>query len=76
VLTKLILSSLSVWMLEQKSLVSGRNRGALPVVLHRNALVGTLKSLLEALGLKRRARRVPTLAEVFEKPSADFDRKP
>jgi hypothetical protein len=69
--TKLILDSIEVWMLQQPSLVSGRNRGVLPVVLHRNSLVGTLKGLLETLGLERRARKVPTLAEVFEKPPAD-----
>jgi hypothetical protein len=61
VLTKLILSSINVWMLKQPSLVSNKNRGVLPVVLHRNQLVATLKGLLEALGLERRAREVPSL---------------
>ena len=69
--TKLVLDSIEVWMLQQPSLVSGRNRGVLPVVLHRNSLVGTLKGLLETLGLERRARKVPTLAEVFAEPAAD-----
>ncbi len=63
-MTKLILSSLNVWMLEQPSLVSGRMRGALPVVRDRNALVTTLKGLLEALGLERRAKKVATLEDV------------
>jgi hypothetical protein len=69
--TKLILDSIEVWMLKQQSLVSGKTRGAIPVVLHRNSLVGTLKGLLETLGLERRARKVPTLAEVFAEPAAD-----
>jgi hypothetical protein len=63
VLTKLILSSINVWMLEQPSLVNGRTRAVLPVVLHRNQLVAMLKGLLEALGLKRRARELPSVAE-------------
>src|SRR5262249_20551722 len=66
--TKLILDSIEVGMLQQPYLVSGRNRGVLPVVLHRNLLVGTLKGLLETLGLERRARRIPSLAEVYAKP--------
>jgi hypothetical protein len=61
VLTKLILSSINVWMLKQQSLVSNKNRGALPVVLHRNQLVTTLKVLLDSLGLKRRAKPVELL---------------
>jgi hypothetical protein len=69
--TKLILDSIEVWMLKQQSLVSGKTRGAIPVVLHRNSLVGSLKGLLETLGLERRARKVPTLAEVFAEPAAD-----
>jgi hypothetical protein len=64
VLTKLILSSINVWMLKQQSLVSNRNRGALPVVLHRNQLVNTLKVLLDSLGLKRRTRDLPSLAVI------------
>jgi hypothetical protein len=63
VLTKLILSSINVWMLKQQSLVSNKNRGALPVVLHRNQLVTTLKTLLDSLGWKRRQRDVPALAD-------------
>jgi hypothetical protein len=64
VLTKLILSSMNVWLLAQPSLVSGRNRGVLPAVLHRNQLVATLKTLLDSLGLKRRTRELPSLAVI------------
>jgi hypothetical protein len=63
VLTKLVLASVNAWLMAQPSLVSGRNRGVLPAVLHRNQLVATLKGLLEALGLERRARQVPFLVE-------------
>ncbi len=68
--TKLILDSIEVWMLKQQSLVSGKTRGVIPVVLHRNSLVGTLKGLLETLGLERSARRIPTLAEVYANPAS------
>ena len=61
------LASINAWMLAQPSLVSGRNRGALPVVLHRNQIVTILKALLDALGLKRRAKAVPTLTEYLGK---------
>jgi hypothetical protein len=63
VLTKLVLASVNAWLMAQPSLVSGRNRGVLPAVLHRNQLVATLKGLLETLGLERRARQVPSLQE-------------
>jgi hypothetical protein len=65
-LTKLILSSINVWLLEQKTLVNGRTRGVLPVVLHRNALVTTLRGLLVDLGLKRRTRLLPALADYLK----------
>jgi hypothetical protein len=71
VMTRLIISNLNVWMLQQKSLVSGRNRGALPVVLHRNGLVATLKGLLEALGLQRRAKKVLSLEMI----AAEYEAK-
>jgi hypothetical protein len=73
VLTKLILSSINVWMLKQQSLVSNKNRGALPVVLHRNQLVTTLKALLESLGLKRRSKPVKLLAEFIAEHDAARD---
>jgi hypothetical protein len=66
VLTKLILSSINVWLLEQPSLVNGRTRGVLPVVLHRNALVTTLRGLLVDLGLKRRTRELPPIADYLK----------
>jgi hypothetical protein len=71
VLTKLILSSINVWMLKQQSLVSNRSRGALPVVLHRNQLVTTLKVLLDSLGLKRRAKPVEQLEDYLARRSRD-----
>ena len=59
VITSLILSSVNAWILAQKSLVSARSKMILPAVRDRNSLVNTLKGLLEALGLKRRAKELP-----------------
>ena len=71
VLTKLILSSINVWMLKQQSLVSNKNRGVLPVVLHRNQLVTTLRQLLVDLGLKRRATVLPSIQEYMARKDAE-----
>jgi hypothetical protein len=68
--TKFLLSSINAWMLAQPTLVSGKRRGVLPVVLHRNALVATLRQLLTDLGLERRHRDVPVLEE-YLKQKAD-----
>jgi hypothetical protein len=58
-------------MLKQQSLVSNKNRGALPVVLHRNQLVTTLKVLLDSLGLKRRTKPVEQLEDYLARRSRD-----
>jgi hypothetical protein len=68
IITTLLLSSVNAWLLAQKSLVSKKTRGVIAAVRDRNSLVLTLKGLLESLGLHRRARKVPTLAEVYAKP--------
>jgi hypothetical protein len=62
--TKLILDSVDAWLLSQPALVSKRNRSVLPAVRDRNALVATLRGLLSDLGLRRRAREEPSLAEI------------
>ncbi len=64
-------SSVNAWLLAQRSLVCGRNRGVLPAVLHRNQLVTTLKVLLDALGLQRRAKQIPTLEQYIARPRSE-----
>jgi hypothetical protein len=62
-ITKFILAIVNTWIVENADrLVSGRTRGVAAVVQQRNALVATLKGLLESLGLKRRARELPSLS--------------
>jgi hypothetical protein len=65
IITMLLLSSVNAWLLTQKSLVSKKTRGVIAAVRDRNSLVLTLKGLLESLGLKRRAKPLPSLAEIL-----------
>jgi hypothetical protein len=58
---RMILDSVDGWLFAQRGLVNRRTRSLLPVVRERTALVATLKGLLEALGLKRRTKQLPTL---------------
>lgn len=53
--TKLLLDSVDAWLLSQGSLINKRTRAVVPAVRDRNALVATLRQLLNDLGLKRRA---------------------
>jgi hypothetical protein len=64
---KLMLDSIDAWVLSQPSLVNKAKRALLPVVRDRLALVGQLQSLLRDLGLERKAREVPTLANYIER---------
>jgi hypothetical protein len=61
--TKLLLNSAAGWMLTQPSLVDKRKRALLPVVRDYQALVNVLRGLLTDLGLKRRSRELPSLAQ-------------
>jgi hypothetical protein len=63
IITTLLLSSVNAWLLSQKSLISKKTRGGIAAVRDRNSLVATLKGLLESLGLKRRAKPLPSLQE-------------
>ncbi len=67
--TKLILDSVDAWLLSQPTLIAKRSRSVLPAVRDRQALVSTLRGLLGDLGLKRRAREAPTLADYLRQRS-------
>lgn len=60
--TRLILDSIDGWLSKQPSLIDRRKRALLPVVRERQSLADALVRYLAALGLKRKAREVPTLA--------------
>ncbi len=59
--TKLLLDSIDVWLLGQRSLVNARKKAVLPVVRERGQLADTLSRLMQQLGLQRRSAPVPGL---------------
>jgi hypothetical protein len=61
--TKLILDSIDAWLLSQPSLVNHRKRCLLPAVRERTQIADALARYLAALGLERRARKVPALGD-------------
>jgi hypothetical protein len=61
--TKLILDSVDAWLLTQPTLINRKAKAVLPAVRDRQALVSTLRALLGDLGLKRRAKALPSLGE-------------
>jgi hypothetical protein len=65
IITTLLLSSVNAWLLKQPTLVNKRSRSVIAAVQQRNSLVATLRGLLESLGLQRRAKPLPSLAEIL-----------
>lgn len=61
--THLLLESVDRWLLSQPSLVNKSRRQLFPVVLQRQQLADALARYMTQLGLKRRARPVPSLQE-------------
>ncbi len=68
---KLMLDPVDAWLFAQPSLVDRRKRSLIPIVRERLALIGQLQSLLRDLGLERKAREMPTLADYIERRSTD-----
>lgn len=54
--TKLLLDSIDMWLLGQRSLVNARKKAVLPCVRERGQLADTLSRLMQQLGLERRAK--------------------
>ncbi len=61
--TKLMLDSVDTWILEERSLVHLRKRALIPVVLQRQQMADALARYMGQLGLKRREKQIPTLAQ-------------
>lgn len=59
----LLLQSVDGWLFEQPKLVNARKRAVFPVVVERTKLADGLTRRLQALGLQRRAKRLPSLSE-------------
>jgi hypothetical protein len=61
--TYLMVESIDRFLLEQPSLVNKSRRQLFPVVLQRQQLADSLARYMTMLGLKRRAKTVPSLGE-------------
>jgi hypothetical protein len=72
--TKLILDSVDVWLLTQRSLVDKRRRTILPVVRERQQLADALARYLVQLGLERRQPATRSLADVMDEITAEKER--
>lgn len=76
--TKLLLDSIDAWLLTQRSLVNKTTRALWPVVLQRQQLADALARYMNLLGLERRARPVPALADYvankYSAPAKDVGR--
>jgi len=64
--TKLFLSHLDSWLIEQGSLVNFKRRTVFPVLLQRMQLADSLMRNLAMLGLERQAKPVMNLAQYLE----------
>jgi hypothetical protein len=64
--SKLLLDSVDAWLLAQPSLINARKKAVLPVLRERQQLLDSLARILGQLGLERRAKPVPALAEYME----------
>jgi hypothetical protein len=60
---KLLLASVDAWLLAQSSLVDVGRQSLLPVLRERQALADALARYLRDLGLERRVKDVPSLAD-------------
>lgn len=65
---RLLVEMIDAWLFQQHPVNRGK-RALLPVVRERQAIVDGLARMLSTLGLERRAKRAPTLAEVIEQES-------
>jgi hypothetical protein len=64
--TYLFLESVDRFLLSQESLVNKSRRQLFPVVLQRQQLADALARYMRDLGLERRTREIPALAEYLK----------
>ena len=64
--TRLYIDHLDGWLMEQPTLINKRKKSVLPIVRERQQLVDSLGRLLGQLGLERKAKPVPALAQYLE----------
>ena len=61
--TRLLLGSIDAWLLQQQSLINKKRRCLFPIVAQRQQLANDLVKYMTVIGLKRVAKRVPSLQE-------------
>jgi hypothetical protein len=61
--TYLYVNHLDAWLMEQPSLVINKRKAVLPVLKERTQLADALSRYLQALGLERQAKTIPSLAD-------------
>ena len=64
--TKLMLDSIDVWLLNQKSLINQTKRAVFPVVLQRQTLANALADYMGKLGLEKKAKPLVPLNEYIQ----------
>ena len=75
--TRLYVDSLDAWIMEQQTLVNRKKKSVLPVLRERQQLVDSLARILGQLGLERKAKPVPVLAQyIAEKYQGNRSAKP
>ncbi|OFW06337.1 MAG: hypothetical protein A3G20_03490 [Acidobacteria bacterium RIFCSPLOWO2_12_FULL_59_11] len=73
--SKLLLDSVDAWLLQQPSLINTRKKSVLPVLRERQQLVDSLSRILGQLGLERKPKPVPALAQYLEEKYGDNERR-
>ena len=73
--TRLFIEHCDAWLMEQKSLINAKEKGAIPLLLQRQALVDSLCKILKHLGLDRRERSGKTISlrEYWEQPVVESE---
>jgi hypothetical protein len=74
--THLLLESLDAFIFTMSSPVNKRKRSLYPVVRERQHLADSLAKYMAQLGLEKRAKPVPTLAEYLASDEANEEQKP
>ena len=75
--TRLYVDTLDAWLMGQPSLVNHRKKAVLPVLRERQQLVDSLARILGQLGLERKAKPIPALAQyIAEKYQGEGSAKP
>jgi hypothetical protein len=68
--SKLLLDSIDTWLLDRRSIVDLKTRDVVPAARSRNAFANTLRNVLMDLGLGRRKRELPALADYLKQKAA------